>query len=352
MAKEKTTALPSVLAFERKISPSDGMMYGTAWEKREELTEDNALQLVEKSVRGTISNRLKAGANFENEAQKAESANLQRIDACALSAQDDTLVLKFTVKFLGGLERPSACNDNKFLETYRSALETFGREVGFAELARRYAMNLANARFLWRNRVGASQIEVRIKVQNASFGTSEHKEWVFNALSFSLGNFDTKSEAVDELAALIARALSSEDGFLLLEVSAAAQIGLGQEVYPSQELVLDTGKTDRSTKSRILYQVKKTAALHSQKIGNAIRTIDTWYSKTSEAESLSGRPIAAEPYGSVTTLGKAFRTPATKEDFYSLFDAWALGGRLNREQSTYVVAVLIKGGVFGKGDNS
>jgi CRISPR-associated protein Csy3 len=344
----KTASLPSVLAFERKIAPSDGIMFGTDWEKRSMVSDSDVLKLVEKSVRGTISNRLKAGADFEKEVKKAESANLQRIDACALNEQDDTLVLKFTVKFFGGLKKPSACNSQSFLETYQSALNAFTDGIGFAELAKRYALNLANARFLWRNRVGASQIEVKVKAKSASFELSEC-EWTFDALGFDLRNFSSDNKEISSLAALIAQALSSDDGFLLLEVSAAAQIGFGQEVYPSQELVLDSGKTDRSAKSRILYQVNQSAAMHSQKIGNAIRTVDTWYP---EAENFGNAPIAAEPYGSVTSLGKAFRTPATKQDFYSLFDAWAMGGSLNEDEANYVVAVLIKGGVFGKGDNA
>jgi len=40
--------------------------------------------------------------------------------------------------------------------------------------------------------------------------------------------------------------------------------------------------------------------MHSQKIGNALRTIDTWYEKSKE----SG-PIAIEAYGSVTPQGEA-----------------------------------------------
>ncbi|WP_228731810.1 type I-F CRISPR-associated protein Cas7f/Csy3, partial [Acinetobacter sp. Colony158] len=46
----------SVLAFEKKLVPSDGYLYGTNWDKR---NEQSALKLIEKSVRGTISNRLK-----------------------------------------------------------------------------------------------------------------------------------------------------------------------------------------------------------------------------------------------------------------------------------------------------
>ncbi len=53
MAKNK---IASVLAYEKKLVPSDGYMYGTTWENRE---KESSLKLVEKSVRGTISNRLK-----------------------------------------------------------------------------------------------------------------------------------------------------------------------------------------------------------------------------------------------------------------------------------------------------
>jgi len=114
-------------------------------------------------------------------------------------------------------------------------------------------------------------------------------------------------------------------------------MGFGQEVYPSQELVLDTGKS----KSKELYKINDKAGMHSQKIGNAIRTIDDWYPN---AEF----PIAVEPYGAVTTLGTAFRQPKQKQDFYSLFDNWVLKGEKPAvEQQHYVMAVLIRGGVFG-----
>lgn len=52
-----------------------------------------------------------------------------------------------------------------------------------------------------------------------------------------------------------------------------------KEVYPSEELVLDKGKGERS---KILYHVNDVAAMHSQKLGNALRTIDTWYPEFDE----------------------------------------------------------------------
>jgi hypothetical protein len=43
--------------FQKKLVPSDGLMFGTTWSDRNK--KSTALLLQEKSVRGTISNRLK-----------------------------------------------------------------------------------------------------------------------------------------------------------------------------------------------------------------------------------------------------------------------------------------------------
>ena len=138
------------------------------------------------------------------------------------------------------------------------------------------------------------------------------------------------------MANQIAQALKGETPYLLIKIEAYALVGKAQEVYPSEELVLDKGKGD---KSKILYHVNDVAAIHSQKIGNALRTIDTWYPELDDKKTA----IAIEPYGAVTNLGKAYRTPKDKKDFFSLFDKYALGDSLeNAEQEHYVMAVLVR----------
>ncbi|MEZ5524496.1 MAG: type I-F CRISPR-associated protein Csy3 [Pseudomonadales bacterium] len=340
MAKNENTA--SVLAFEKKLVPSDGYMYGTQWDQREQATP---LRLKEKSVRGTISNRLKPAiqndpAKLNNEVEKA---NLQTVDACALEPEQDTLKLHFTLKILGGIHQPSACNNAAFKQSYSAAAKTYAAQEGFRELARRYALNIANARFLWRNRVGSESIDVQVKALNKG----AEQTWQFDASQFSTRNFDVDDSQVNDLASRIAKALASDDDFLMLDITCYAQIGKAQDVYPSEELVLDKGK---GNKSKILYSVDDVAAMHSQKIGNALRTIDTWYPEFDDPESSAG-PIAIEPYGAVTNLGKAYRTPKDKQDFYSFFDKWARGESLERlEDEHYVMAVLVRGGVFGESD--
>jgi CRISPR-associated protein Csy3 len=340
MAKKENIA--SVLAFEKKLVTSDGYMYGTTWDSRSQVTP---LALKEKSVRGTISNRLKPAIKSDPAKLNAEveKANLQRVDACSLAPDQDTLNLQFTVKVLGGIAKPSACNNALFKQSYSAAANSYITEHGFTELARRYATNIANARFLWRNRVGAESIEVQVNAKNSIV----NKSWVFDATSLATRNFDISDSQVDDLASHIAKALASGDDFLLLDISCFAQVGKAQEVYPSEELVLDKGKGE---KSKVLYHVDGIAAMHSQKLGNALRTIDTWYPEFNDPQTSAG-PIAIEPYGAVTNLGKAYRTPAAKQDFYTFFDVWARGEKLSRvEDEHYVMATLVRGGVFGESD--
>lgn len=336
MAK-KNDAMASVLAYEKKLVVSDGYMYGTTWENR--YNQAKALNLVEKSVRGTISNRLKPA--IQNDPAKlnaeVEKPNLQRIDACALDMEQDTLKVTFSVKVLSGIEKPAACNNAVFARKYADAALKYINKTGFEELARRYALNLANGRFLWRNRLGAEKLEIRI--------TAKDKNWCFDGHSFSLRDFDGENAGLDELATIIAQTLSGKRDSLFIQVEAYALLGYGQEVYPSQELVFDKGKGE---KSRVLYDVNDIAAIHSQKIGNAIRTIDTWYPGYDD-DDINVGPIAIETYGAVTNLGKAFRTPKDKADFYTLFDKYVMGEELdNLEQEHYVMAVLVRGGVFGQ----
>ncbi|EMS1062032.1 type I-F CRISPR-associated protein Csy3 [Providencia stuartii] len=340
MAKNNDVA--SVLAFEKKLVPSDGYFYGTSWDHKSQCTP---LVLQEKSVRGTISNRLKGPVKNDPLKLNAEveKANLQTVDACALGTQQDTLKHQFTLKILGGVEKPSACNNASFKESYTKAAKEYIAREGFRELGRRYAHNIANARFLWRNRVGAEKIEVEVKVLNKG----QEQQWTFDATQYSIRSFEKQDDKVNELGAKIAAALANSEGALLLEITTYAQLGQSQEVYPSEELVLDKGKGD---KSKILYHVNGHAAMHSQKIGNALRSIDTWYPDYNDEVNSAGA-IAIEPYGAVTNLGRAYRTPSDKQDFYTHFDKWARGEKLARlEDEHYVMAVLVRGGVFGESD--
>jgi CRISPR-associated protein Csy3 len=190
-------------------------------------------------------------------------------------------------------------------------------------------------------------------------------EWMFDALAHSLSALTAptaEAQQAAELAAVIESGLAGS-AHVLLRITAFVRIGDGQEVFPSQELILDQGQTRTVNgktikKSKTLYAVKfgdqNIAAMHTQKIGNALRTIDTWY-----CGSEDNGPIAVEPYGSVTTQGKAYRQPSPgkdengkpkeKLDFYNLLDGWIIKDKTpDLDQQHFVIATLIRGGVFGE----
>jgi len=295
-----------------------------------------------KSVRGTISNRLKAKDQDPAKVDaKIEDPNLQTVDVATLPHDADTLAVRFTLRVLAGAGTPSACNNAEYQKKLAQTVSGYVSEHGFDELAHRYACNLANGRFLWRNRIGAEEVEV--VVSQMKEGQPE-KTWTFDALEQSTRDFTGNAET-RELGAVIAQALAGKQ-YLLLDVVAFARIGAGQEVFPSQELILDRSRGD---KSKTLYSIgdEKQAAIHSQKLGNALRTIDTWYPAPEDGDTLG--PIAVEPYGSVTTQGTAYRQPKQKVDFYNLLDNWLLKDQVPPvEQQHFVMATLIRGGVFGE----
>ncbi|WP_111748306.1 type I-F CRISPR-associated protein Csy3 [Salinisphaera orenii] len=347
MAKtDDTPKTASVLAFERKLDPSDALFYAGNWDEREQNHDWPTVTIREKSVRGTISNRLKTKDQDPAKLDAAiESPNLQTVDVAPLPHNADTLNARFTLRVLGGAGKPSACNNADYEQRLKNVVTDYAAENGFATLAARYAHNIANGRYLWRNRLVAEDVEIRVRqlVQ----GRPE-REWIFNAWNFDLRSFETPTAAKDALNQLtdaIAAGLAG-DNYVLFDISAFARVGSGQEVFPSQELILDRGRGD---KSKTLYSIDDIAGMHSQKLGNALRTVDTWYP---DAAGNDLGPIAVEPYGSVTTQGTAYRQPKQKMDFYSLLDGWILHDKKpTTEQQHFVMATLIRGGVFGEADS-
>ena len=121
MAKTDKPSIPSVLAFEKKLVPSDAQLFAVSWENR---NAPQGLKLQEKSVRGTISNRLKTAKEADPAKLDAsiENANIQTVDYCALPNDKDTLKVRFTLKVLSGVQTPSACNGQDLQKTYAQAV--------------------------------------------------------------------------------------------------------------------------------------------------------------------------------------------------------------------------------------
>jgi len=340
-----TISLPSMLSFERKLETSDGLMFAGNWND-DKSDQDNwkAIRIVPRQNRSTQS------AFGIDDSKKMEPNPVSSdSDDANLPLDNDTLKLRFTLRVIGNVGKPFACNAPGFSTAIENKVEEFKASEAIKDLAFRYANNIANGRFLWRNRVGAEEITIQVTLN------SEESTLVFNAYDFSLNDFVTNrdNENLKKLADAINAGLTSneQNSFVFLNVDAFVKLGKGQHVFPSQEM-------NMGEKKKRLFQLDDCAAMHNVKIGNAIRTIDNWYGDTMltkaagkdktatvEIESPIKHPIAIEPYGSVTQHGRAYRS--SSNDLYTLMLNWVNDREVDQDQQTFVVANLIRGGVFG-----
>lgn len=316
--------LPSMLAFERKLETSDAVMRAGDWCDIESNEEDcwKPIAITKRNNRSTQS------AYGTKDADKiAPNPVSSDSDDANLPHNKNTLKVSFTLRVIGDIGVPFGCNDPVFTKAIKEKTSDYN-EVGLNELAYRYAQNLASGRFLWRNRVGAEQLCVRISVSESIF--------TFDGYTFPLNDFSTQRKNTDlaKVATAIFNGLNSGN-FVCLSVDAFVKLGAGQHVFPSQEM-------NMGEKKKVLFKLDNCAALHSVKIGNAIRTIDDWYGSD---EAPAQFPIAIEPFGAVTQQGQAYRK--TKTDLYTLMIDWLNDKDIGEDQQNFVLANIIRGGVFG-----
>ncbi|MBP6598471.1 MAG: type I-F CRISPR-associated protein Cas7f/Csy3, partial [Giesbergeria sp.] len=133
-----TTALKTatVLAFERKLDPSDAVFHAGHWADQAHASAWAPVTIREKSVRGTISNRLKTKDQDPAKLDAAiENPNLQTVDVATLPSDADTLRVRFTLRVLAGVGTPSACNSAPYQAKLLSTVKGYVEANGFTELA-------------------------------------------------------------------------------------------------------------------------------------------------------------------------------------------------------------------------
>jgi len=338
-----TVKLPKILTFERKLEVSDALMFAGSWGDIKKSESWSKLELLPRTGRGTKSHFL------SDKHDEKPDPNIFEGDKVFLPATKDTLKVSFTLRVLGDLGKPFSCNMPNFQRDLFKKVEAFKdkKTQGINVLAFRYAYNIANGRFLWRNRVCADCITIEV---NSNLTESP---LIFDARSFSLNDFDKKSDDhnLKALADHIQQGLRGSDDFVYFEVNAFVKLGEKQQVFPSQEM-------NMGDKKKTYFQLDKQAAIHDVKIGNALRTIDTWYgnevlvltgdkkpkTKTVTLENDEILPIAVEPYGAVTQRGSAYRHSVN--DLYSLLPKWVGGESVDERDEWFIFANLIRGGLF------
>lgn len=316
--------IPSILSFCRCINTTDALMHAKSWGG----TKKTPIPVLEKTVRGVISNRIKKDSDLE---KSIENPNIQRVDYAILPQDCDTLVISYRLQ-INKLSGPDACNDEGARVRIEEMIREYMESGRITDVACRYAANVANARWTWRNFVSAESAEV---VVDRVVGGETVRTWTFDAFQIARDGFSDLSDDVKDLGQSFAEDLRNGSTGVY-RVHGSLRLYPGAEVYPSQ-LFATSRSTKKGAKGKHLFAIDGVAAMSSQKIGNALRTIDTGETDT---------PIAVEPYGSVTSRGVAYRTRS--KSFYHIFDRWVLRKETLPADQDYVMAMLIRGGVFGK----
>lgn len=341
--------LPGVLSFQRGLIISDATFHNLMADGSE-----TPVNVIRHGIRGT--------QNVEK--KKDNVSNPQTTDTAKLASDATGLVIRFSVGFtdLGHALfacAPAKADPDKDVAEFRQHINSFIEKVkkteGLNEVSRRFARNIANGRWLWRNRVMARAIEVTVKNKQETIAT-------FDALATSLTHFDSYQEGEITIAKLIADGFRG-DAITRLTVEAKLDFGMqgAIEVFPSQNYVENKprgfarplyclGKAEPYVvgdgqkfmdfqSSRIMGQ----AALRDQKIGNALRTIDTWY----DQYETHGKPIPVEPNGANLDAQKFFRNDKKSSAFDIAKQLDTLEPDTN--DGMFMIASLIRGGVYSGG---
>ncbi len=295
----------------------------------------------EVSLLGTSSEFNESYYKEDADTERLNTPNPQTVDIAHLEPETDTFCIQGSINFVPQCMGFANCDENKdrafeLADLAAEAMREMKKNGGMAKLARLYAIQLTNGDILFRNKYAQ---DLRAVV---SFQDDGSQQLEFDCRAEDLGS----PTGIDALAGYIEKALTEEGCYFHPVYKIYGRINYGGEVYPSQEL-------EMSNRKKVLFRNKfhnepNAAGLHSQKIGNAIRTIDTWYSRFNEI----GRAIPVDPYGPDKSRAKAVRRPGTGETFYEILAGLdQLSEKLKKQgepdgDAFFFAAMMVRGGVF------
>jgi CRISPR-associated protein Csy3 len=354
--------LPGVLSFQRCVVVSDGLFYN----EFDNGTEKKPLYIMRHGIRGTqnVNNGSKKGQAAAGSAGR-EVSNIQVTDSAKLE-KGASLGVDFGFRALPISQALFSCAASKGetsedIKAFKDAFDGFiERAVDddskpLYKLGLRYARNIANGRFLWRNRTIAEKIKISVTFSDKR----TDKPVEFNAFDVPFNDFDAEySDGEKAIAEAIAEGWSSEDLQNAVSLSVKACVDLDVdgpvEVFPSQNYLngkdkgfarslycVGTAPSSLSIENGVSFTGQ--AALRDQKIGNALRTIDTWYKDFSDRKL----PIAVEPKGANLGAQEFFREDKAQSGFELMKRVDELDPA--SDEAIFLLACIIRGGVYSEG---
>lgn len=347
---EEFKKLPGVMSLTRRINVTDALFYNIMGDNSEK-----PLLVMRSGLRGT------QNVNGDKK-ESREVNNIQMTDVAKTGVEATGLAVKLGLSFMplassiNSLAR-SGSDEKDLLINFKASFDGFIQRAideknALLEIGCRYARNIANGRWLWRNRQFAHSVKIDIDANG--------KVYTFDALSMPMNDFADYLPSEKEVGQLIADCLAGKNT-LTLQVAAYLDFGgkmnSSIEVYPSQNYLSDKPKgfarslyavgQSKLTRSPDLVEFEATrvvgqAAIRDTKVANALRTFDTWYPDYDEYQM----PIAVEPAGA--NLGTQVMHRGGKKD-----SSFAYFKRLNSiapssDEGLFVIASIIRGGVYSE----
>ncbi len=336
--KEIENNLPYMCNVDGSIRPSNANIMNVFGE------EETTPVIVKKvSVLGTTSEYSRSFYEENANHDRLATGNPQNIETAHLEPETNRFCVQGSVNFVPRCMGLTNCHENENRSFDLSAateeiMLMIKEKGGMRTLARKYAAQLVNGDILFRNKYAD---DLRAVV---GFMEGGWQELEFDCRAQSFGN----PEGLESLAGHIEKALTEENRYFHPVYRIYGTINYGGEVYPSQELEMNRPKTLFRNK---IQDEPDAAGIHSQKAGNALRKIDTWYSHYNEIK----RAIPVDPYGPDKSRAKAIRRPNSGESFYEIFAGLdQLADRLKKQDepdgdAMFFAAMMVRGGVFSIG---
>ncbi len=345
------TKLPEVLSFQRGVLCTDAPFWAITPEG------ERFIPVVRHGIRGTINVQERKRVD-----KGTEIANVQITESAKTPPNATGIVVRFSMGFVPLDETLFATSDMAFRQHFLDFVERFRDSGELEEVCHRYARNVLNGRWLWRNRILAQVIRITV--------ASKGQTLVETKAVPELKRFGDYTESERKLALAFAeaiRGLSSQR----FEIEGRIEFGFqgAVEVFPSQNY---PGGKKPDGFARPLYKLNMigrrelgnilnsadvahyradmiemgTAALRDQKIGNAIRTIDTWYRDEPDPD-----PIPVEPNGASLKDNDFYRKGANSAfEIMRRMDALQPGNGTLNPEAMFLLAIFLRGGVFSEKD--
>lgn len=376
MAKEIRLELPSVFALKKMLELSQGRIITDL--NFGEITNRAVKSFNDKLTKEKTKNDKKKKDEDEDEDEvedevKKDLSTTQNVvssEFAYLNNDEKYLEVEYSI-LVNPFSDPTAVNNIKVFNAYKNELEIIkerlsedGKNSVLFYNAAAYAYNMINGSIAFRNRENAIDVKTIIKVEtyggefiydfsdiNGRFLSKtpfvKREGSTLIAEGHPVNKLLDSSEKFRELVELVKRSFLSENKIenVRLTVLNKYELYFGAKVYPS-ELFINKGKENTRRYYKILDRItgnNTSLGFTPEKIGNALRTYDAFFSGDANLDAIS-----IEPLGSVSNLDADLRSG--KDGAFDLFRKVINEETetLNETEILFIIGNIIRGGLFNK----